>query len=153
MRCSITVMSTGRCFQVNTGGEASTQHSAGYTYCCSTFHGWQNNIDVAVKKMAIKLSKIAISDHYSSDIRQLKQRWIFAIAQRQFCSPKKVIYILSALKDGEQFNEMVILDSFLYCLEAKANKCKNVSNWKVWIISIVPNVTVAEGAAVQQRLW
>ena len=135
------------------GGEASTQHSAGYTYCCHTFHGWQNNIDVVVKKMAIKLSKIAISDHYTSDIRQLKQRWIFAIAQRQFCSPKKVIYILSALKDGQQFNEMVILDSFLYCLEAKANKCKNVSNWKVWIISIVPNVTVAEGAAVQQRLW
>ena len=44
------------------------------------------------------------------------------MAQRHFCSPKKVIYILSALKDGEQFNEMVILDSFLYCLEAKANK-------------------------------
>ena len=43
---------------------------------------------------------------------QLKQRWIFTMAQRHFCSPKKVIYILSALKDGEQFNEMVILDSF-----------------------------------------
>ena len=48
------------------GGEASTQHSAGYTYCSYTFHGWQNNIDVAVKKMAIKLSKIAISENYTS---------------------------------------------------------------------------------------
>ena len=48
------------------GGEASTQHSPVSTYCSYTFHGWQNNIDVAVKKMAMKLSKIAISENYTS---------------------------------------------------------------------------------------